>query len=117
MSLTFFCSFLLLQLVSWSSLDCSVEASTSLRGKHDENDLTDTFSLSKNTSPRSLADETASVTTDLEPSTRIVNGQNAPQGRFPWFVRTLGTDAVGGIGACGGALIAPDMVLSAAHCE
>jgi Trypsin len=53
------------------------------------------------------------------PQPRIIGGQNAPKGRFPWFVRTYGgvQDSTGAVTGCGGSLIAPDIVLTAAHCE
>jgi secreted trypsin-like serine protease len=53
------------------------------------------------------------------PQTRIINGQNAPKDRFPWFVRLLAgsSNANGVVSACGGSLIAPDLVITAAHCE
>ena len=49
--------------------------------------------------------------------TRIVGGANVqmPQ-RYPWFTRVLGDTPGQGFDACGGALIAPDLVLTAAHC-
>jgi len=39
---------------------------------------------------------------------RIIGGDEAKPGDFPYFVE---------MGGCGGALVAPDMVLFAAHCE
>jgi secreted trypsin-like serine protease len=43
-----------------------------------------------------------------EPILEVVGGATAPQGRFPWMVRlSMG---------CGGALTAPRVVLTAAHC-
>ena len=43
---------------------------------------------------------------------RIINGHNAQAQRFPYFSMMWGEG-----GLCGGALIAPDMVISAAHCR
>jgi secreted trypsin-like serine protease len=42
----------------------------------------------------------------------IIGGENAKQGQFPFFTSSVPEAAAG----CGGALIAPDIVLSAAHC-
>jgi secreted trypsin-like serine protease len=43
---------------------------------------------------------------------RIVNGQPAVDGQLPWQVGIL----IGGGGMCGGSLIEPNWVLTAAHC-
>jgi hypothetical protein len=47
-------------------------------------------------------------------SSRIINGQNAPQDRYPYFVALF--DKNDNL-RCGGTLIAPNIVLSAAHCQ
>jgi secreted trypsin-like serine protease len=45
---------------------------------------------------------------DLKEDARIVNGQNAEPGQFPYFGRW---------GGCGASLISSDFMLSAAHCN
>ena len=51
-------------------------------------------------------------------SPRIINGQDMTDPtRYPWFVQLrTNPDANGQQTACGGSLIAPDVVLTAAHC-
>lgn len=44
---------------------------------------------------------------DNDPETRIVGGQQSDPGEFPYYVD---------LGGCGGSLVAPDVVLTAAHC-
>ncbi len=51
-------------------------------------------------------------------SPRIVGGENARPGEFPWQVSIGFQRADGSIFSfCGGSLIAPDWVLTAAHCD
>jgi trypsin len=44
-------------------------------------------------------------------TTRIIGGFEAVSGQFPWYVHAI-TDEL-----CGGTLIAPDIVMTAAHCH
>lgn len=48
-----------------------------------------------------------------EVQTRIVNGTNSEKGRYPYYVSLMRKS---GAMICGGTLIAPDVVLTAAHC-
>jgi secreted trypsin-like serine protease len=54
------------------------------------------------------ADTGHGPTRAVQPITEVVGGQLAPTGRFPWMIRlSMG---------CGGALVAPRVVLTAGHC-
>ncbi|MEV6845423.1 serine protease [Actinoplanes sp. NPDC051411] len=54
------------------------------------------------------ADTRHGPTRAVQPITEVVGGQLAPTGRFPWMIRlSMG---------CGGALVAPRVVLTAGHC-
>ncbi|KAG7353653.1 peptidase S8 family protein [Nitzschia inconspicua] len=48
------------------------------------------------------------------PRPRIVGGTTAQEGRYPYFVSLLNQH---GQRACGGVLVAPDVVMTAAHCS
>ena len=48
-----------------------------------------------------------------KPMPRIINGENAEQGKYQFFASLTS----GGEHSCGGTLIAPDMILTAAHCQ
>jgi LPXTG-motif cell wall-anchored protein len=51
----------------------------------------------------------------LEIDPRIVGGEDAPEGEYP-FVTYLTIETPEGTFACGGSLYAPDTILTAAHC-
>ncbi len=61
--------------------------------------------------PRLLSN---SSTTISGPQARIVGGTNAQQYRYPYVVSLI---AFEDSHACGGSLVAPDVVLTAAHCQ
>jgi len=47
-----------------------------------------------------------------EPANRITNGLTATRAQFPWQIALT----IDGAGFCGGSLISPLWVLTAAHC-
>ncbi|GAA3375701.1 hypothetical protein GCM10020367_44530 [Streptomyces sannanensis] len=69
-------------------------------------------------SPKTSADTSTSGTQSTDtPDKMIIGGSNAPYGEAPWMTQLYGVDPATGQGFfCGGALIAPAKVLTAAHC-
>lgn len=54
------------------------------------------------------------TTNILGPQPRIIGGTDAQKGRYPYFASLLD---VNGRHTCGGSLVAPDVILTAAHCQ
>ena len=50
----------------------------------------------------------------FRPSSRIVGGEDAPRGAWPWQAMLRGSPT-GGV-FCGGTLVAPQWVVTASHC-
>ena len=61
--------------------------------------------------PRKLLREIRVPDPDEEVSTRVINGHDTKSGRYPYYVHMWQASL------CGGALIGPNLVLTAAHCR
>mmetsp|Transcript_17496 Transcript_17496/g.34002 ORF Transcript_17496/g.34002 Transcript_17496/m.34002 type:complete len:500 (-) Transcript_17496:300-1799(-) len=72
-----------------------------------------TLATSSSSSIRGARQETDTPTQTLLKSPRIIGGSESPSTRYPYAVALY--DSIGLF--CGGSLIAPDVVLTAAHCS
>jgi secreted trypsin-like serine protease len=88
------------------SLSAHLTCSSTVLQKKKQAQADDRLAIEK----KAQQDEQAQQETK-EFGTRIINGQVARVGRFDYFVRLIG------VGGCGGALVAPDIVITAAHCK
>lgn len=70
-------------------------------------------SLRGNTKPRSTEELNLDLNNIFEHQNtlRVVGGSNTATSRYPYFAMLIGSSSL-----CGGSLIAPDMILTAAHC-
>jgi trypsin len=60
----------------------------------------------------SSLEKSSSSSSSVLPQTKIIGGSSPPQGRFPYIASLT----YFGSHLCGGSLIAPDLILTAAHC-
>mmetsp|Transcript_23323 Transcript_23323/g.47604 ORF Transcript_23323/g.47604 Transcript_23323/m.47604 type:complete len:353 (-) Transcript_23323:999-2057(-) len=71
------------------------------------------------TTPGSYSDRDTIFPHDVaytrKPTKRIVGGRDAPKNRYPYFVSLYGVH--NGTHKCAGSLVAPDIVMTAAHCQ
>ena len=58
--------------------------------------------------------EKPEIAESIDRLNRIVGGELAPVDKYPWFARLV--DRSGNWAGCGGMLVAPEYVLTAAHC-
>jgi len=86
------------------------ESGASLRSRQNQSEITDIGGVIA--TDVHVEQEMDDLTHLVKP--RVVGGTSVARGAYPYFVRV---DKNGLVASCGGSLVAPDVVLSAAHCQ
>lgn len=92
-----------------SSIDCSVESNHDHYQCICKNSKNKFLPICKVWSEKLAKGSTASK------SQRIINGEDVPNGKYPWFAKMTYPSSYEFRG-CGGMLVSPEWVLTAAHC-